>query len=611
MKKITTFIKQNYWLISILLLASFLRIFHADFQSIWLDEIHTMIESNPALTLREFYDVINFREGMGHLYFFLVRMLHAIFGYSTLTARLFSVFTGIATVYTIYLLGKVVYNKRVGLIAALLLTVNLYHITYSQEARPYALLVFFCILSFYRLALLLKNPSLRNAFWYGVFTGFMVNAHFVSLITIGGQGLLIVFVLMLLPKEQKARFLKHSSISGITALILMLPTYPIFLKMTRYNSGWLTLPGPDGFSRIVREFTGDTELLWFLFLLLAIFYFVNLFRQKGNKLSAHIVLSNNLIFCSLLLFCWMFFSIPLSIIKSYLDEPMILSRYFIHLLPALILLFAVAIELIRNRISQILIISMITILSLTDIFIVKDYYYKISKTQYREIAPEIKAANKADDKIVSAYGWLYSYFFDKDKPVLEMKLEDYVAGMREGTIPMSSFWYMDGNHRPYSLSEEDTRFLEENFKLQKSLQKFDVWAKYYISKKYFTGSIGLQKFKPLLQDEKGNLLFFENSTIKSSVISLKQGRYKLVLKGNSHPKISIKGENAHLTIKLDGKEISSLYLSEKPEKKENIILFEVEADKRTSLQITFDNDTFEGNADRNAIIYSIAIEKQE
>ena len=153
MKKTVTFIKQNYILLCILVLASFLRIFHADFQSIWLDEIHTMIESDPSLSIKEFYEVIIAREGMGHLYFFIVRMFHILFGYSALTARIFSALTGIATIYAVYLLGKLLYNKNAGLIAALLLTINLYHIGYSQEARPYALLILFCVLSFYRLLL--------------------------------------------------------------------------------------------------------------------------------------------------------------------------------------------------------------------------------------------------------------------------------------------------------------------------------------------------------------------------------------------------------------------------------------------------------------------------
>src|SRR5690606_37573903 len=110
----------------------------------------------------------------------------------------------IASVYAIYLLGRELYNKRAGLIAALLLTVNLYHITYSQEARSYILLVLFCTVAFYRLAIFLKRPSVRNAVLYGVFAALMFHAHIVSLITLGGQALLILFMLILQPKETRA-----------------------------------------------------------------------------------------------------------------------------------------------------------------------------------------------------------------------------------------------------------------------------------------------------------------------------------------------------------------------------------------------------------------------
>ena len=40
-------IKENGVLLIIIFLATFLRFYHLDFQSIWLDEIHTMIESDP------------------------------------------------------------------------------------------------------------------------------------------------------------------------------------------------------------------------------------------------------------------------------------------------------------------------------------------------------------------------------------------------------------------------------------------------------------------------------------------------------------------------------------------------------------------------------------
>lgn len=614
MKKIKAYIQQNYWLLAILLLASFLRLFHVDYQSIWIDEIHTMIESDPSMTFREMNYIILFREGIGHMYFLIVKGLNGIFGYSTLTARLFSAFTGIASIYVIYLLGKELYNKRTGLIAALLLTVNLYHITYSQEARSYILLVLFCALAFYKLAVFLKRPSVKNAIWYGVFAALMFHAHIVSTLTLFGQVLLILFVLYIQPKEERKAFFKKCVVAGITLFLLLLPGYSLILKVSKYKSGWLTLPGPDGFSDIVKAITGDTELLWFLFLLLTIFYFLNLFRQKQNRLSAHALLSNNIIFSALIFFCWIFFAIPLSIIKSYLDEPMILSRYFIHMLPALIILFSIAIEQIRNRISQVLIVSMIVILSLTDIFIVKDYYYKLSKSQYRELTTEIINHNAQGDKVVSSWGWLMSYFFKPTgEPVLEMKLRDYVNAMKEDKVRKESFWYLDGNSRPYNLTPEDEAFLNENFTVNERLELYDTWARHYISKteQDFPLLLSADRFIPKNVDDNGNLYLFENGGLTSESFKLEKGQYNLVIKANSLPKEPINEEHAHLQVKLGDEKIGDYYLNGDDNNNEIKLPFEIKADTKTKAQFIFDNDTFAEGKDRNLVIYSVQIEKKE
>ncbi len=62
LKKIQFLILNNFFLFLILILASFLRLFNADFQSLWDDEIVTMIESNPNISLRNAYHTyINYR----------------------------------------------------------------------------------------------------------------------------------------------------------------------------------------------------------------------------------------------------------------------------------------------------------------------------------------------------------------------------------------------------------------------------------------------------------------------------------------------------------------------------------------------------------------------
>ena len=50
-------IKTNYLIISILMIAAALRFYRIDFQSIWLDEIITMIECNPKISIKDSYDI--------------------------------------------------------------------------------------------------------------------------------------------------------------------------------------------------------------------------------------------------------------------------------------------------------------------------------------------------------------------------------------------------------------------------------------------------------------------------------------------------------------------------------------------------------------------------
>ena len=142
-------LKNNYWLLAILVLGSMLRFYHIDFQSIWLDEIHTMNEANPNIPFMDLYDVIMSGEQMPPFYFYSLYFIFKVFGYTTFVARLYSAILGIISLYAIYLLGKELLNKRIGLIAAFILAVNYFHLYYSQDARPYILLLLFSILSFY------------------------------------------------------------------------------------------------------------------------------------------------------------------------------------------------------------------------------------------------------------------------------------------------------------------------------------------------------------------------------------------------------------------------------------------------------------------------------
>jgi len=614
MKKITHQLKENKWLLLILFLASFLRLYQLDFQGIWLDEMHTMIESNPELTFAEFKHIVFFREGMGHFYFLTVRILQEIFGISSYVVRFFSAVMGIAAVYSIYSLGKSIYSKNAGLIAAALLSVNAFIIFYSQEARPYMLLVFAAIFSFNCLVNFIRKPNIKTAVWYGFATGLLVNSHFISLSTIFSQYVLLLFFFIITEKKQKLNFFKYGFISAVVALLLSWNTKAIFLKMMEYKSGWLGLPGKDGFTIIFYELFGSTEMLTFIFSTLIVYFLIKVFNGKEIEYKPNSIIENKLVFSSLILFSWFFLPILLPIIKSYTSESMIFNRYFICLVPALTLIIAIGIDNIKARVIKLAIVIVIISFALADLFLVKDYYHRINKTQFREISEKVKEKNILRSKVVSSWGWHFDYFFNRGKGKMKVidrpiPFQDYVKELMANP-DNEPFWYVAAHFQPYNLTPDAEKFLTDRYNLVENIEMFDTWAKYYVPKANVNDLIilDINKFDPIKSDNAINLLLFSNSTTKSEPVMLEPGNYRLAINARSLPDTPIDGQNANVAIALSGKEIGAYFLSEK-EDKTNYFNFKIDTKKEVTIDLTFGNDAVLGKLDRNALINSVIIEK--
>src|SRR5690606_28990763 len=141
-----------------------------------------------------------------------------IFGYTAFAARLLSAVIGVVGIYGMFLLGREFYGRRAGLIAALLTCLNFFHLLYSQEVRPYGLFFAFAAFSFYRLSVLIRNPGYKNAVFYGIFAGLMVNAHLMGLLAVFAQFLILLFFLIKSPPSSRKRFFICSFIGGFLAM---------------------------------------------------------------------------------------------------------------------------------------------------------------------------------------------------------------------------------------------------------------------------------------------------------------------------------------------------------------------------------------------------------
>jgi len=477
--KLIVSIKNNYLLLLILLLAAALRLYHVDFQSPWLDEVLTMNAANPDKTFSELYDHVMFWEYIPHLFFYLNHILFEIFGYTTLVGRVLSALIGVAGVYAIYLLGWEAYSKRTGLIAALLVSVNIFHIAYSQEMRPYGMLFLFSILSFYRLLVLLRTPTLKNAVYYGIFTGLIVHAHFFGLITIFAQCLILLFFVIISVRSNRIKFLKVSAVGGVVALLVCVPVIEAFIRVSGVEAFWLPKPTETVYGDMFKEFFGRAEVLLFIIYIVIVYYSITLFREKLTRIKYEEVVQNKLVLGGIVFFVWLFTSLTIPLLKSHLDIPMIVIRYFINILPVLILAISMGMSLIKNALIKGIVVFSFVSFSLIDIVVVKDYYNTITKTQFRELSAAIKERNPDNSTIVAHWQWIFDYYFDR---VEVGSLEDYVVGLRKGTTDKKSFWYADGNSRTFTLSPEGQYYINQNFIAKEKLEFYDAWAIYYVPK---------------------------------------------------------------------------------------------------------------------------------
>ncbi len=479
--RIKALVKENYLLLLILILAAALRIYNLNFQSLWMDEVLSLNDANPKLSWPEFYDSVLKWEAFPHLYFAMLKIFLNIFGFNAYAARFLSVIIGFLGVWSMYLFGKELFNKNVGLTAALFTAINSYHLYQSQEARPYGLLFLLTVVAFYRLVIFIRNPKIYNAILYGIFAGLMVHAHFFALIALLAQMFLLLFVLIVSAKSSRGKFFFRSLIAAVVALLLMIPLYKPFMNTLGIKAFWVAPPTDDSFTVMFREFFGNSEFVIFIAQFAILFYLFKIFQKENSRTYKFSVAKDKDLLGFLLMFFWLVIMIIVPLAKSFTDVSIILIRYFVSLLALILLVIAVGMNMIKNQVAKVAVVSSFLLFGLFNLFVAKPYYTTVTKTQLREIAADVISKNPNNVKVVSMYFWVIQPFFNETgKTVRGGTFESYINDLRNNWAEREEFWYVDFNYRPFALSEADQAFLRENYIQKEQLEYFDAWAKHYV-----------------------------------------------------------------------------------------------------------------------------------
>ncbi len=322
-------------------------------------------------------------------YYLLLRgWLHM--GTDEWVVRSLSVLCSIATLPLFYLLGKLLFGTRVGLIGLVLLAVHPYHIRFAQEARGYSLMLLLVTGSTLLLVRESERPSRhRFAVWmsYVATSVLAAYAHFYASLAILAQWVSLVVAP---PRRLPSRALVWSA-AGIGVLLLPLAAF-VWLGHAD-PAGWIPHPTVRRVEYLVYSALGGDNTpgaRWFAYPVYAALLIAaaaaaraSWKTQRRDSDQWRFVL------------CIAGSVLPIVLVLAVSGvKPVFVDKYLIECLPFVVLLMAVGIDHLRPRalsLGTLIVVLAFSVHALTG------YYGRSDKDDWRSATHYVLTGARAGD----------------------------------------------------------------------------------------------------------------------------------------------------------------------------------------------------------------------
>ncbi len=313
-------------LAAIVVAAAVLRFIHIGQESLWLDEGASV--GIARLPWKDFFHLLWSREANMTLYYLLLRGW-MLLGSSEAWLRALSAVFSIATVPFLYFIGREVRSRHAGLVAALLFAVSPFAIHYAQEARSYSLV---CLLVTVATWCLLH----RNWKWWAIMMGLAVYAHLFAVLV------LMAHLLYLILARYPLREL-WSTLAKLTLALLPAAAF-VWLK-TAEQLKWIPRLSLGGIKDVFSEFAGGGDLALIVLFLTVI---------------AAMVTWQGPVSANRTLVVWLWLVVPIGVMVGVSAVyPMLVSRFLIISLPALMLAAGIALTEVPRPIAALLLVAIL------------------------------------------------------------------------------------------------------------------------------------------------------------------------------------------------------------------------------------------------------------
>jgi hypothetical protein len=362
--------------------------------------------------------------------------------------------SGVLSVLLLFKLGRELFNRRVGSLAAFLLSISPFHVWYSQEARMYTLATLLSLCSVYTFVLLLRkgaNPA-RRYLWlsYVVTSTLGLYTHFyVAFIILFENIVFLGWWILRRAQRQTPNVKRHESTNLRTWLLAQLCIVFLFLPWarvvaTRYAADATYWEGVLGLLTAAKDIliafsVGQTmegkaaEIAALGFAVLAVMGVLASLREWRLKSNLQYPISNLQHPMALVL---LYLLVPIGALFaiSY-HRPKFAPRYLLPALPAFYLLMAVGLgKLVPGRRSQgkslrLVSIAAIVVLLCSLGFVsgasassLANYYFddEYARSDFRSVAEYISSHAEANDAIILVGGHMlpaFTYYYRGELPI--------------------------------------------------------------------------------------------------------------------------------------------------------------------------------------------------
>ncbi len=328
---------ENWFLISLIALSFGLRSFQLGKQSLWFDDIITIHLAKLPLLIG-IDGLLNQGIQLTPQYHWITKIWLFV-GDSEWVLRFPALSFSVLTIPFIFQLGKLYFGRQVGLLAALIFTLNPYQIWYAQEVKVYSLLTLAAVGSMHAFVRLLRGGGQKTTIQLIIFNMLGFGSHYFMFLLPTVQ-----FIFILLHFKTYYVYFRKWLLINIVSASILLPWfgYIIFRQQFTTGIGWIARPILlDPLLTIwnftisyQEEFTSATVISFLIVLLVLIIGIIKI--QPFKPLSQLVLI-------------WLFFHLIIVWIFSQGTTSFYVDRYFLVITPALTLLLSIGVTTITNQ----------------------------------------------------------------------------------------------------------------------------------------------------------------------------------------------------------------------------------------------------------------------